>query len=87
MAKSYSKMYWVFVELTKFGILGFWAASSLPTAFASMSWDVCTKDEYVYFFLLSRWSFCNILASAFCPRNGAYKPGSSVYSMMVFPRN
>ena len=48
VAKSYSKMYWV--EFTKFGILGFWAASSLPTAFASMSWDVCTKDEYVYSF-------------------------------------
>jgi len=34
-----------FNKFTKFGILGFWAASSLPTAFASMSWDVCTKDE------------------------------------------
>jgi len=34
-----------FNKFTKFGILVFWAVSSLPTAFASMSWDVCTKDE------------------------------------------
>jgi len=65
VAKSYSKMYWVFVEFTKFGILGFWAASSLPTAFASMSWDVCTKDEYVHSLLLVRWTFCSLYDDVF----------------------
>jgi len=34
-----------FNKFTRVGILGFWAVSSLPTAFAAMSWDVCTSDE------------------------------------------
>jgi len=34
----------LFNKFAKVGILGFWAASSLPTAFAAMSWDTCTID-------------------------------------------
>jgi len=34
----------LFNKFTRAGILALWAASSLPTAFAAMSWDVCTTD-------------------------------------------
>jgi len=35
----------LFNKFARAGILGVWAASSLPTAFAAMSWDICTTDE------------------------------------------
>jgi len=35
----------LFNKFARVGIFGLWAASSLPTAFAAMSWDICTKDE------------------------------------------
>jgi len=34
-----------FNKFARAGFLGFWTVSLLPTAFAAMSWDVCTSDE------------------------------------------
>jgi len=31
-------------NFARVGILSLWAVSSLPTAFAAMSWDICTTD-------------------------------------------
>jgi hypothetical protein len=45
--EGYSKMRWIFVGFTRAGLLGLWAASALPTAFAAISWDTCTTDAYV----------------------------------------
>jgi hypothetical protein len=35
----------LFNRFARAGILCVWAVSSLPTAFAAMSWDTCTTDE------------------------------------------
>jgi hypothetical protein len=34
----------LFHRFTRAGLLGLWAASALPTAFAAISWDTCTTD-------------------------------------------
>jgi len=35
----------LFNKFGRLGVLGLWAVSSLPTAFAAMSWDICTTDS------------------------------------------